>query len=1183
VSLMDRISDGIADHTKVVIVALLLVTAGLGSQAGAVQSDSGLDQFESESDAANASEYISQTFVADNTSTTSVQIIVRNQSENGDVLTKDSLLATLRYQQELRSNETINQTLADGRGLFGVSNLVAITAIQQEEATALRERGAELQARSESLNESRTELQARSESLNETGRLLKDALDTLAENPNASVREQFEQVDQNSSVDLGEDDYATFERAATAVRENRSAIRPAVENGTERVLANETRAIQDRKVALNETAGLLKGALDTIREDSSADIRTQFEQVDANSSVDLDEEDYATFEDAAEKLRSATTREEAEAAYRQGTEGVIENEAAALEDRADALNETAPKVGDALSTIASNPNASARERFEALDANTSVDLGEAEWEAFNATVADIRAIQSDVEASYRLGTQGVLEDESAALQERAEELEAEGEALQQAFEDLQERRRALQSSGTPSLDEQIEQLESMNESRVENVTETVLSEGDGALAGQALQLMPKEFEPGSTQSDARMLVAVLETGSDDQVSNSQTVGERVTAVQLELQDVAQSDGTGAGSGEEYVVFGFGVISQEISQSLTDSVNIVAPMALLFVLLTLLVAYRDLLDIVLGLFGIVAVLLWTFGFMGIQGISFNQIMIAVPVLLIGLSIDYAIHIFMRHREARTDDDTVDDVRGSMAAALGGVGLALTWVTATTVIGFLSNLTSPLPPIQDFGVVSSVGIVAALAVFGALVPALKIEADEFLEDRLGLDRQKRAFGTGGGRFSTVLSAGSMAAKKAPAVVIAVALVVSIAGGVGATQVSTEFSQESFIADEPADWLYELPEPFTPGEYSAKQNLDYVNENFQREDSQAQILVQANESRSLDSAAVMTRLNRTDAGLDEMETSFRGSSGEVATRTPLSVMRDTAARNESFNRTFRASDTDGDGVPDENVTGVLSALFRVNGDEASEYVHRVETDDGYRYEAMRLVVPIEGGAGTDDVTRQLRDVATTMNGDGARATATGNPVVNEIVQQELLDTVIQSLLITLVAVFAFLMIAYRIQEGSATLGAFTLLPVALSVSWILGTMYAIGMPFNVLTGMITSLTVGLGVAYSIHVSERFNLELERTGNVWTAMDRTITGTGGALLGSAATTVGGFGTLAFAIFPALQQFGIITGMTIIYAFLASVLVLPSLLVVWVKYFGPEADFSMQSTPAETPAGGDD
>jgi hypothetical protein len=48
----------------------------------------------------------------------------------------------------------------------------------------------------------------------------------------------------------------------------------------------------------------------------------------------------------------------------------------------------------------------------------------------------------------------------------------------------------------------------------------------------------------------------------------------------------------------------------------------------------------------------------------------------------------------------------------------------------------------------------------------------------------------------------------------------------------------------------------------------------------------------------------------------------------------------------------------------------------------------------------------------------------------------------------------------------------------------------------------------------------------------------------------------------------LVFAILPPLQQFGIITGLTIVYAFLASVLVLPSLLAVWTKYVGPDDVF---------------
>jgi predicted RND superfamily exporter protein len=92
---------------------------------------------------------------------------------------------------------------------------------------------------------------------------------------------------------------------------------------------------------------------------------------------------------------------------------------------------------------------------------------------------------------------------------------------------------------------------------------------------------------------------------------------------------------------------------------------------------------------------------------------------------------------------------------------------------------------------------------------------------------------------------------------------------------------------------------------------------------------------------------------------------------------------------------------------------------------------------------------------------------------------------------------------------------------------------------------------------------------------LELGRGKGTWDAIQDAVTGTGGALLGSAGTTVGGFGVLAFAIVPPIQQFGIITGITIIYAFLGSVFVLPSFLVLWTKYLGPDDAFEESTDEA--------
>ncbi|WP_232688795.1 MMPL family transporter [Halobacterium zhouii] len=812
-------------------------------------------------------------------------------------------------------------------------------------------------------------------------------------------------------------------------------------------------------------------------------------------------------------------------------------EARELRARAARLNATAEALYGELAYLRQHPNASAAASFESVRANTSAELNRTDAAIFQRATDQLRnaSTRAEAEAAFTLGTRGVLAEEYRELQTAQADLRA--------------------SAQNATIDEQIAQLRSMNSSEVDAVLTTVLNSTGDNGGMSALALMPTNYEQGSTSANATMLVVTQH--AENVTGTGQVTSDSIVNAQLAIQELADDRPL------EYLVFGAGIVTEEINASMTDSLLIVGPLAILFVLVALAVAYRDVVDIVLGLFGIGAVLAWTFGFMGWAGIAFNQLFIAVPVLLIGLSIDYAIHIFMRHREERAGsganggDGNADAVRKSMRVALSGVGVALVWVTATTVIGFLSNLTSPVPPIQEFGVVSSVGIVAALAVFGVLIPAMKVEIDEFLEAR-GYDREMRAFGTGGGRFSGVLAVGSTAARKAPVVVLVLTLVVTSAGAYGATQVDTSFSQEDFLAEEPPDWMNDLPEPFDPGEYTVKQNLEYVNEHFVREDSQAQILIQGN----VTGENTLERVQNARRVAANQSVTQNLTGGDALIRGPLSTMRQVAATNQSFNATFSAADTDGDGVPDRNLEAVYDSLYEVAPEQARSYVHRTDAGD---YEALRMVVSVEGGASGDAVTEQMRTVAAVVDGGGLNATATGSAILNNIVQKQLLDTVVQSLLITLVAVFAFLMVTYRITDGSATLGAVTLLPVVLSVAWILGTMYLLGIPFNVLTGMITSLTVGLGVAYSIHLSERYMQELERQSSVWNAMQTAVTGTGGALLGSAATTVGGFGVLVFAILPPLQQFGIITGLTIIYAFLASVLVLPSLLVLWTKYLGPE------------------
>jgi predicted RND superfamily exporter protein len=548
---------------------------------------------------------------------------------------------------------------------------------------------------------------------------------------------------------------------------------------------------------------------------------------------------------------------------------------------------------------------------------------------------------------------------------------------------------------------------------------------------------------------------------------------------------------------------------------------------------------------------------------------------------GLSIDYAIHVFMRYREARppgeppngrADGGDPDDpdggfqfggagggdggrppsVRGAMAAALAGLTGALALVTITTATGFLSNVVSEVQPIRRFGVVSAVGIVGAFVVFALLIPALKIELDQWLEDR-GRDRRLPAFGTEGGWLSAALAFPIAAARLSPKGVLAAALVVTLVAGGGAATVDTTFQQEDLLVDDVPDWMESLG-PLAPGEYRVQENIEFADRTtYIYDGTSTQILVKGNVTRN-DTLERVKRASETANGTDVVLIMPDNNNG---TQTPLTVMADLAADNESFGETYYAADTDGDRVPDRNLSAVYDAFFSAAPEGAANWIHR---EDG-EYVALRIVVPVDGTASEPAITGQVRSAAGPVDGDGLEATATGQPIMNQAVAENLLSTVLYSLAITLLVVLGVLMAVYRRIEGYASLGAVTLFPIALAVLWITGSMAALGIPFNVMTALITSFTIGLGIDYCIHVSERYVYELNREIGTEEALENAVFGTGGALLGSTATTAGGIAILGFALLVPLQQFGIITALTIVYAFVGSVVVLPSLLVLWTRW----------------------
>ena len=109
-----------------------------------------------------------------------------------------------------------------------------------------------------------------------------------------------------------------------------------------------------------------------------------------------------------------------------------------------------------------------------------------------------------------------------------------------------------------------------------------------------------------------------------------------------------------------------------------------------------------------------------------------------------------------------------------------------------------------------------------------------------------------------------------------------------------------------------------------------------------------------------------------------------------------------------------------------------------------------------------------------------------------------------------------------------------------------------------------------------IGIGIPYMIHVTHRYLEERGTQDNENDAIQETLTHTGGALGGSALTTMAGFGVLMLSTTIPFRQFGFVLAYTIFLALLAAVALLPSMLVLWDRWHRNRGDAVLDTAAVE-------
>jgi uncharacterized protein len=516
-----------------------------------------------------------------------------------------------------------------------------------------------------------------------------------------------------------------------------------------------------------------------------------------------------------------------------------------------------------------------------------------------------------------------------------------------------------------------------------------------------------------------------------------------------------------------------------------------------------------------------------GFLGWIG-PFNSQTQVVPILIVGLGVDFSIHLLARYRSET--GETRDPATGYLRA-FGTVGVALLLDTAATAIGFLTNLVSPVEFLATLGVLAALGIAAAFVLTMTFLPAVRLLLDRraVRRDRLPTVELARSDESA---LPRVMGRTTVLAERAPVAVVVVAALLTGVGIYGFTQLDSRFELTDFVPqDDPQLATFETVQEAFGGGF----------------DESTEVLVTGDLATAEAHNALVESLERA-AEVDGV-----GTLGDRVDGTSIvSVLASVAGDEEAAGALAElglGSDLTVDGDAD------VEALYEVLLDEvpgADEALAR-DGDDWFGRAQLRTSVSQDDAIA---LRAELLDAFAPAADGGAEVVVTSQQLVQASVSEEIEEAQLQAIAIALFAVMVLLALFFGVKRRQPWIGVLTVLPVAFVLSLTFGMMALTDIPLNPVTATLAALSIGIGVPFNIHVATRY-LE-ERDDGVAGALERSVSRTGGAVIASALTTGIGFGVLTTSTLLPFEQLGYVIVYAIALSAVASTIVLPSLLALW-------------------------
>ncbi len=620
---------------------------------------------------------------------------------------------------------------------------------------------------------------------------------------------------------------------------------------------------------------------------------------------------------------------------------------------------------------------------------------------------------------------------------------------------------------------------------------------------------------------------------------------------VELREILEENAGKEGSALHYGVVSDDLVSYDINESTLDNLVWLLILSILVVVLVLALAFRSIMMVAAPLLGLTAALVWTYGIRALAGSDFSILEVAVAPVVLGLGIDYSIHLQRAYEKAREDSDSPAE---AWVRSFSILRLALTLSVVTTAFAFLANFLSPLPPLKSFGLTLALGVVSAFVASTVTVGALHV----LVEKTTGNVARRSLEFPGFTNMATEFQR-----RHTAIILLAVASLTLSSVLVSVGQLDTKFELTDFLGEE-MEVIEVRNSMYDSYEVEALKSLDILIEPSSGMDALTGERDLLKELERLDNRLAWTTNVVTPEGTDTARPSYDGI---------YPILRDAIENNQTFGEMYNLGVFDGAvGVTGEFSEGDLALAIgsllendtigepirgQTWGERTSSYVALTEDGNALKFLRMRIDVTAGNSEESSGLANQFKEFEQDLeDATGARVHLSGDLILVHNVLSGLVISQVESTAFSL-AVSLIVLVSLTRRFGPSLV---VILPVGLAGTWVVGAMAVLDINWNVLTVMITALTIGLGIDYSIHVWRKFESNREQGMGTWASMRDMYSTTGAALIMSAGTTICGFMVLLLSPVPVIKDFGLVSSISVAFSLILALLVLPGLLAAEVR-----------------------